>query len=574
MTTSYDAIAMNNRPATGAGTKFPAGANLLDHIERMIRVRGGGESCQTVELRRKGNSPVDVRIFFRGKEWLTTPAAEEFLSDLAGDAAVAGTRRKGPAISIRFTDDFIDELGGMLESGDTATLDPPEVLAGQCYAVGFAGPNTSKALHIGHLRNITIGSALASALAAAGADVIRQSLVGDIGRNICEAMAGLAIFHPDGIPADVKPDRLIGECYARYIRESSGGAASDGNSDDPAMRETMVSNDLADIYMRQLLAGDPDVRSFWRRTRDMVLDGHRQTLERFGIVIDRCDYESDAMEDIPALMEHGLRSGILRREDDGTVIYESGRAEFETMVLVRNDGFPTEHARLLGVYYRMFAEWRSGRRYIDLSGTEWQPASALHTELLQRLRPELMFGTHILLFHGMVMLRNMKMSSSEGGAPLIDDLLEQLGRVPEIRLLADSSGGTVDAGAVANILVKSFFLCRPHIKPMEFSWDLLLQEDNPGWAIARTWCMVQRPEDGEGTFDPESYRLAVIRSQDFCRNLAGVAESLSLAGPASYLLHFCEDILASSSFDPRLRGVARTVLRRGMRSLGLAGDDR
>lgn len=565
---------MTPEDATAASIEAPSApiitpsANILNHIEELVRSAGGGESCQTVELRRRGNAPTDVRLFFKGREWISSPAGKEFQEILAADPAVADIRPKGTTISIRFADDFIDELGKNLERGDGSTLDTSSVMAGREYAVGFAGPNTSKALHIGHLRNITIGSALAATLAAAGADVIRQSLVGDIGRNICEAMAGLRKYHPDGIPDDVKPDHLIGRCYSRYIGEYSGGSSAGTRPDDPADRESHVADDLADEYMRGWLAGDPATRELWRRTRDLVLEGHRQTLARFGITIDRHDYESDAMEDVPALMAHGVGAGIIRRESDGTIVYDSGRPEFEKMVLLRSDGFPTEHARLLGVYYRLFGGWRDRRNYIDLSGTEWQPASVLHTELLERLRPELMFGSHILLFHGMVTLGNTKMSSSEGGAPLIDELLARIDETPEIGELVRLSGGTIAAGELTAIIVKSFFLCRPHMKPMEFSWDLLMGDDNPGWIIARAWCETMKPEGASATFDPDAYRLAVIRSQDFYRTVENAVSTLSLAGLASYLLHFCEDFLASPS-DPRLRGVVRTVLQRVMPALGL-----
>ncbi len=545
--------------------------NLLNYIEGLLASLGG-ESCRTVELRRRGDSPVDVRLFFRGRDWISSPSGEEFRRILAADPAIADVRPKGVTVSIRCADRFIDDLGARLESGDISTLDTSQALAGKRYAVGFAGPNTSKALHIGHLRNITIGNALAATLGAAGADVLRQSLVGDIGRNICEAMAGLREFHPNGIPEDVKPDHAIGNCYARYVREYSRASAGDAACDDPAARETRVTDDPADEYMRRWLARDPDVHDLWCQTRDRVLEGHQRTLRRFGVLLDRHDYESDAMDDLPALVEHGVCTGILRRENDGTVLYDSGRPEFEQMVLIRNDGFPTEHARLLGVYYRLFEEWGAGRSYIDIAGTEWQPASALHTELLQRLRPELMFDTHILLFHGMVTLGNAKMSSSEGGALLIDHLLDRIDGTPAIQELAESATGAVSVEELTAIVVRSFFLCRPHIKPMEFSWDLLMGEDNPGWTIARAWCAVMGPEE-EGPFDASAYRLAVIRSQDFYRNMTGAASTLSLAGLASYLLHFCEDFLAQPA-DRRLRRLARTVLCHAMPSLGLITPER
>jgi arginyl-tRNA synthetase len=329
-----------------------------------------------------------------------------------------------------------------------------------------------------------------------------------------------------------------------------------------------IAGDLADEFMQGLLAKDPESWMLWNRIRDWVMEGHRRTLDRFGVRIDRHDFESEAMGDVPELIERGLRHGVLEREPDGTVVYRSGREEFETMILVRNDGFPTEHARLLGVYFRMLEERGPATHYIDLSGTEWQPASVLHMELMEKISPERPNERHILLFHGMVTLRNSKMSSSGGEAILIDDLLDQLAALPEIQAVAEIAQGAVDADTIADIVVKSFFLCRPHMKVMEFSWELLTQPDNPGWTIARAWAHAMAPEDETQPHVPELYRLAVLRSQDYHRNLESAATEFNLSGLTSYLVHFCDDYLRAPN-SPRLQRVARAVIGRCLRSLGL-----
>ncbi|MDZ4159072.1 MAG: arginine--tRNA ligase, partial [Anaerolineaceae bacterium] len=50
--------------------------------------------------------------------------------------------------------------------------------------VEFSQPNTHKAFHVGHLRNVVLGSALCNILEAAGLDVIRANYIGDIGLHV------------------------------------------------------------------------------------------------------------------------------------------------------------------------------------------------------------------------------------------------------------------------------------------------------------------------------------------------------------------------------------------------------
>jgi cysteinyl-tRNA synthetase len=210
--------------------------------------------------------------------------------------------------------------------------------------------------------------------------------------------------------------------------------------------------------------------------------------------------------------------------------------------------------------------------YIDLAGTEWQPASAIHMELMRRIHPERNNDRHVQLFHGMVTLKNSKMSSSDGDAVLIDDLLDDLAVLPAVREVAEISAGAVEPDAVADIVIKSFFLCRPHMKVMEFSWDLLTQTDNPGWTIARAWCHALSPADDAGEpFNADLYRLAVIRSQDLYRNVEAAADEFTLAGLTSYLLHFCEDYLKAPG-HPRAKRLARRVIGTCLTGLGLIGS--
>src|SRR6185369_11593553 len=57
--------------------------------------------------------------------------------------------------------------------------------------VEFAHPNTHKAFHIGHLRNITTGETVVRLLQAGGAEVVRVNYQGDVGMHIAKALFGL-----------------------------------------------------------------------------------------------------------------------------------------------------------------------------------------------------------------------------------------------------------------------------------------------------------------------------------------------------------------------------------------------
>ena len=59
------------------------------------------------------------------------------------------------------------------------------------YLVEFAHPNTHKAYHIGHVRNISLGESLCRILEFSGLKVVRANYQGDIGPHVARCLWGL-----------------------------------------------------------------------------------------------------------------------------------------------------------------------------------------------------------------------------------------------------------------------------------------------------------------------------------------------------------------------------------------------
>lgn len=62
---------------------------------------------------------------------------------------------------------------------------------GKTVMVEFAHPNTHKAFHIGHLRNITTGESIVRLLESTGYKVIRANYQGDVGMHIAKCLYGI-----------------------------------------------------------------------------------------------------------------------------------------------------------------------------------------------------------------------------------------------------------------------------------------------------------------------------------------------------------------------------------------------
>jgi len=262
------------------------------------------DRCVAIEPRRNEDHGADVRLLFADRMWLRSPAGKAMVTALHDHPLVSEATRHKAAVLLQFDEVALTALEHRLAAGELVGLSGSHILAGRAFMVSFVGANTNKALHVGHLRNIVLGQALASAFTAAGAHVQRHSLVGDIGRRVCEAMVGYLAAHNGETPhtLGLPSDRFVELCSRDCPRET--GQAVGG--DDPNAEESEARGDRADAVIHAWLAGAPAERALWRRMRNWAMDGHQRTLARLGVTIDRHDCESQATVRALELIAKGL----------------------------------------------------------------------------------------------------------------------------------------------------------------------------------------------------------------------------------------------------------------------------
>jgi arginyl-tRNA synthetase len=472
----------------------PASADALDPLGALSRrvrelldlePRGGS-------LRRLGPSAVDARIYLPRP--LRAAEGAPLVAALTAEPALEEVRVRGAELTVRFSAEHLVELRRRLAAGRTALLGPGPA-SGQRVTLNFLNPNATKPLHVGHLRNVALGQALWASLAAAGAQVRRQAYVCDIGRNVAEAMAGWELFHRGASPAStgLPSDVFVGRCYADFARTRT----ESGTGLDPVESEGLEVGDRADEWLGAFAAGDPRAREDWEALRRWALEGQQRTLARLGVRFDRVAYESEALVASRQWADLGLARGTLQRTAEGAVVYATGRADYGRLPLLRADGFPTEHLRVIALFLAEQAEAARPARWIVVCGDEWSAAGAAELEVAGLLEAGPLIGAVEVVAHGMVTLGGSKMKSRDGRALLADELLDQLERDPRLLAWTLESAGGVSAAAAAQLLVFGAFLCRRPQRAIEFDGDGLFDPThNPAVALVRAWCRVAGPDAG------------------------------------------------------------------------------
>jgi arginyl-tRNA synthetase len=551
--------------------------NLFDYFDEA----GGGNGTQshwTLRAPYRPHERFDLMLVPLARDWSDDPASLAALEEIESLSWVDSVERGEGQTWLRLDNEWVARRGAALEEGEEAIAGCGDVAEGRRFALNFWDANSTKALHIGHLRNLALGNALGNALAEAGGEIERRSIICDIGRSMGEAMAGVVRSgkYPQGSENGVKTDHFVGYCYADYVKNGANGAALGLAQDHPAdslTREVDVQDDSADELLQRVLNGDQTALELWSQTRAWVISGQRKTLARLGIYFDRVFFESDFLPEVAELTELGLQEGTLEKRVDGTVIYMTDREELEEMPLVRSDGVPTQHMRALA--YWLADTGLDGTTSVQVCGQEWYA----HVTCRRQLMAELVhtdsgngFHPYHDIFHGMVAREREKIASSKKDALLIDHLVEwideQLEASPE-RLAVRRGNPSPDR--VASQVALGYFLLHTATKRVDFEPEKLLADDKAlGWDLARA--RARAGDDGAaGVEEPEldpNYRFAVVQAETYGRLLGRVAESLEVAPLARYASHLAR-WQNEEERAPHVRRVVNSTLDRAARGLGL-----
>jgi hypothetical protein len=541
--------------------------NLLDRLDDRLRALGAQASLLAVVPFRP--APIDVRLERRDPAWLDSADGRRVLTALTAS---------GEPLGVRFADEQLAQLGELLEGDEPDPLATRAVAPRARWVVNFGDPNTTKALHVGHLRNLAIGNAVASAAEALGGDVVRQSRVGDFGRSMGEAMAGYLAYGDKCVPPrdDVKGDRLIGECYLRYVRnlpERAAATADPAHDGDAALsRERVVHGDTAEELLERWREREPVALRLFDDVRSWVVDGHAVTYAQLGVRVDRTLFESDYLTHAETLVQEGLARGTIERGAGSATLYPTGEEAYPQLLLHRRDGFPTQHLRYVATYDAT-RPLLAGARSVAVFGSEWRGLIRACEGLLARLRPDEEIHPTDNLLHEMVLGDGgAAVKSSRGGALLVDDLLARVVEAGPVIGLARRHG-RIDAEQLARVVLLGFFIGRPLQERITVTLDGLFDaRRNVGWSLAQAWARACDPRY-DGAPDPEpgddGYRFVLVQSQRHRRLLARCVAELELLPFVRFHYHLTR-WFAGVQATPRIARALRSVLGEGLAALGLA----
>lgn len=175
---------------------------------------------------------------------------------------------------------------------------PKELVDG--IVVEFSQPNTHKALHIGHLRNMVYGDAVCNLLDRAGHRVIRATYPGDLGTHIAKTLLYIKKHHKGPLPTQNRADWL-GERY----RDADAYVTGLEGKPEAAQLKGEIAKVLSELQHQK-----GEYFTFYQETREWSLEQMQDIYQWLGIRFDVWYFESECDEPSRVLVQKKYQEGF------------------------------------------------------------------------------------------------------------------------------------------------------------------------------------------------------------------------------------------------------------------------
>ncbi len=282
--------------------------------------------------------------------------------------------------------------------------------------IEYCGPNTNKPLHLGHVRNMSLGNAMCRLLAFQGNKVHPVNIINDRGIHICKSMLAYQKWGENKKP-DKKSDHYVGDYYVLYAQKAA---------EDPAL-ETEAQQML--VAWEQ---GDTKIRSLWKKMNSWVLKGFAQTYKRFGITFDKEYFESELYEAGKEVAWEGLQKGVFIKDDTKAIMAPLETYRLPDKVVLRGDGTSVYMTQDLYLAQQRYEDYHFDRMVYVVASEQQLHFQQLFKimELLQRPYASKLYH----LSYGMVHLPTGRMKSREGTVIDADDIMDEMKELAETEI--------------------------------------------------------------------------------------------------------------------------------------------
>lgn len=416
---------------------------------------------------------------------------------------------------------------------------------GERILVEFSQPNTHKAFHVGHLRNVVLGDSLCNILEAAGFDVIRANYINDTGLHVIKWLWDYQKHHAGEVPGADKT-RWMGDIYAeanRRLEEDPNG----------------------EVEVRLLYARwdqrDAEVMRLWEQTRLWSLEGFDQIYSLLGVRFDKIYYDHEMEKPGQELVDELIRQGIaIDERPEGPVIIRLddllglSKETYRVLVILRSDGTSLYATKDLPLAVRKFEDYDPDRSVYVIDVRQSLYLQQIFKTLEVMGHPDWAKRCFHMSYEIVNLPGNVTLASREGTVVLLEDLVrEAKARALQVVKEKNPSLTQAEMQQVAHLValgaIKYPMLARDSTKVVTFDWQSALDFNGQAapyiqYAHVRANSILRRmegplPEPLTPDYDLEPSEIQLV---DLISRLPGEIQRAALENKPLHIANLAYDL--------------------------------
>lgn len=287
-------------------------------------------------------------------------------------------------------------------------------LDGKRIMVEFACPNTHKAFHIGHLRNICLGESILRLQESQGAKTFRANYQGDIGPHVAKCL--WALKNSELRTQITEIAKRTPQEKAEFLGKVYAMGSKAYEADEQVKKEILAINKA--LYTEP----DAELLKLYQQSRNWSLEYFEFIYQRLGTKpFDHYFFESETWKPGKEIVEKNI--GTIFQKSEGAVVFPGENFGLHTRVFISSEGNPTYEAKEVGLAPMQYQAFPFDS-CIHVVANEQAEYFRVVIEVINQLYPQIQ-GKEKHLSYGMVKLTSGKMSSRTGDVITAEWLIEE-----------------------------------------------------------------------------------------------------------------------------------------------------
>lgn len=287
------------------------------------------------------------------------------------------------------------------------TKDSPKTM------IEFSQPNTHKELHVGHMRNLCLGSAIVNLHKYCGFPTIATTFPGDVGTHVAKCLWFYKLHNLEEVPKTNK-GAWLGTLYTKgnnLLEEQKGSDKEDLNR-----------SELTKI-LKELEEKKGEYYDLWKETRQWSIDLMKEVYKWAQVDFDIWYWESDVDSASVELVREYQDKGLFI-EDDGAVGIDLSEDKLGFCLVLKSDGTGLYSTKDIELARRKFEDFEIEKNIYVVDNRQ-----ARHFKQVFKTLEKMGFKNADKCFHlqyEMVELTDGAMSSRKGNIIALRDLIDQM----------------------------------------------------------------------------------------------------------------------------------------------------